>query len=167
MTGRPEESEYTPFASGYVNGVEGAGLVPALTSQLNDFVTLAASLDGSYRYASGKWTVNELVGHVNDTERIFAYRTLCVGRGDQTPFPGFEQDDYIAGADFNTRTLADLVEEFRLIRESSLCLVRQMPDRAWLRRGTVAGYSVTVRGLAWTLAGHERHHYRILREKYC
>ena len=167
MTGRPEESEYTPFARAYVDGVEGAALVPALASQLSDFVTLAASLDGSHRYAPGKWTVKELVGHVNDTERIFAYRTLCVGRGDQTPFPGFEQDDYIAGADFNTRTLADLLEEFRLIRESSLCLVRQMPARAWLRRGTVSGYSVTARGLAWTLAGHERHHYRILREKYC
>ena len=166
MTDRPEESEYTPFARGYVNGVEGAALVPALNSQLSDFVTLAAALDDSYRYAPGKWTVKELVGHVNDTERIFAYRTLCVGRGDQTPFPGFEQDDYIAGADFNNRTLADLLEEFRLIRESSLCLVRQMPARAWLRRGTVSGYSVTARGVAWTLAGHERHHYRILREKY-
>lgn len=167
MTDRPEESEYTPFARGYVNGVEGAALVPALNSQLSDFVTLAAALDGSYRYAPGKWTVRELVGHVNDTERIFAYRTLCVGRGDQTPFPGFEQDDYIAGAGFNSRTLADLIEEFRVIRESSLCLVRQMPAGAWLRRGTVAGYRVTARGLAWTLAGHERHHYRILREKYC
>lgn len=163
---RPEESEYTPFARGYVEGVEGTDLVAILEDQKNAFIALAATLRGSQRYEAGKWSVNEVIGHVNDTERVFAYRILCVGRGDQTLFPGFEQDDYLAGANFNDRSLADLIEEFHIIRESTLRLVRHMPATAWLRRGTVAGCSVTTRGLAFTLAGHEFHHFKILRDRY-
>lgn len=163
---RPDESEYTPFAKGYVEGVEGTDIVGVLETQKTAFVSLAKTLDGLHRYEPGKWSVNEVVGHMNDTERVFAYRTLCVGRGDQSLFPGFGQDDYLATADFNRRTLSDLIEEFALIRESSIRLLRYMPEPAWLRRGTVAGYSVTTRGLAFTLAGHEFHHFKILRDRY-
>ena len=164
--GRPDESEYTPFASGYVDGVEGTDIVRILEARLTAFIPLANTLDGSHCYAPGKWTVNQVIGHINDTERVFAYRTLCVGRGDQSLFPGFEQDDYLAAADFNQRSLSDLIEEFAFIRESSIRLLRYMPEAAWPRRGTVAGHSVTTRGLAFTLAGHEFHHFKILRDRY-
>ena len=167
MHGRPEDSEYVPFAKGYVDNVEGTDLVQMLTSQRDDLLDLTTPLDGLYRYQPGKWTINEVIGHINDAERIFAYRLLCVARGDQTPFPGFEQDDYMAGANFNDRALPDLLDEFRLIRDSSISLVRNLPPDAWLKRGSVAGFSVTPRGIAFTLAGHERHHYRILRNLYC
>ena len=114
-----------------------------------------------------KWTVCELLGHVTDAERIFAYRTLCVARGEQTPLPAFEQDDYMAAADFAGRSLADITGEFEAIRDSSIRLMRPaLPADAWVRRGTVSRVSVTARGLAFVLVGHEKHHTRILREKY-
>jgi hypothetical protein len=163
---RPDETEYPPWARGYVLGVEGSDPVEILTSHTKDYLALLSRLDGAFRYAPDKWTVNDVVGHVADSERIFAYRLLCVARGDQTPFPGFEQDDYMAVSEFNNRTLADLVTEFEAVRQSSVLLLRGLPASSWLRRGTVGGYSVTPRGIAFQLAGHGYHHYRILRDKY-
>jgi hypothetical protein len=163
---RPDETEYPPWSKVYVDGVEGSEPLGILTNSTKDYLALVRGLDGSYRYAAGKWTVNEVVGHVTDAERIFAYRLLCVARGDQTPFPGFEQDDYLACSGFNKRTLSDLVEEFEAVRQASILLIRGLPEESWMRRGTVGGYSVTPRGIAFQIAGHERHHYRILRDKY-
>lgn len=103
-TGRPDESEATPWGRAYVNLVEGSDIVGVLSAQTKDYLALVRSLDGAHTYAAGKWTVGQIVGHVTDTERIFAYRLLCIARGDQTPFPGFEQDDYMAFAAFNERS---------------------------------------------------------------
>jgi hypothetical protein len=163
---RPDESEYTPWAKGYVDGIQGDDILQILSANTGEYVALVSRLDGTRRYVPGKWTVNEVVGHVTDTERIFAYRLLCIARGDQTPFPGFEQDDYLAVSGFNERTLADLLAEFESVRQASILLVKGLPADAWPRRGTVSGHSVTPRGLAFQLAGHERHHYRILRDRY-
>ncbi len=164
--GRPAESEVAPWARHYAEGVEGDDIVLALENQRDHLLTLLRSLDGAFRYAPGKWTVGELLGHVTDAERIFACRTLCVARGEQAALPPFEQDDYMANANFADRSLADITGEFEAIRDASIRLVRSFNAEAWQRRGTVSGVSVTTRGLAFVLAGHEKHHTRILREKY-
>ena len=170
VIGRPGETEYTPWGKAYVGLVDGEDIVTALSAQLVDFMSIFSPLDlsvaATYRYAAGKWSINDLVGHMADTERIFACRALRIARGDQTPLPGFEQDDYVATADFNRRTLNDLLGEFETVRHASIQLFRGLPDSAWQRRGQVSGHSVTTRGIAFQLAGHERYHARILREKY-
>ena len=163
---RPDETEYVQWAKPYVDGVEGSDLLEILANHTKDYLALTSRLNGAYSYAPGKWTVKEVVGHVTDTERILAYRLLCVARNDKAPFPGFDQDEYFAFSGFNDRSLTDLVAEFEAVREASVLLIRGLPADCWSRRGTVAGYSVTPRGIAFTLAGHERHHYRILRDKY-
>jgi hypothetical protein len=166
IPGRPSDSEVAPWTKSYVDGVEGADIVRSLNTQRDHLLALLPRLDGAFRYAPGKWTVNEVLGHITDCERIFAYRTLCIARGDQTPLPPFEQDDYMATVNFNDRSLADITAEFEAVRTSSILLLRNLPRDAWSRRGTVSSASVTTRGLAFVLAGHEKHHTRILREKY-
>lgn len=166
VPGRPADSEFAPWAKAYVDGVEGGDIVHCLTAQRDHLLSVVSRVDGSFRYAPGKWTAGEVLGHVTDAERIFAYRILCVARGEQTSLPAFEQDDYMAKAGFSDRSLADLTSEFEAVRDSSIRLLRGLPVAAWLRRGTVAGFSVSTRGLAFVLAGHEKHHTRILREKY-
>ena len=110
--------------------------------------------------------MKEILGHVNDAERIFTYRALRIARGDQTPLPGFEQDDYVKTGGFNERPLADLVEEFADIRSASLALFRSFDEEEWLRRGTASEKEVSVRALGFITAGHELHHRRILEERY-
>lgn len=166
IPGRPADSEFAPWAKKYVDLVDDPDIVHAVSTQRDHLIALLARLDGSYHYEPGKWTVNEVLGHITDAERIFCYRILCVARGEQGALPPFEQDDYMANANFNSRSLSDLTAEFESVRDSSIHLLRGLPSEAWMRRGTSAGTSVTTRGLAYVLAGHEKHHTRILREKY-
>ncbi len=121
---------------------------------------------GSLRYAPGKWTVKEVVGHVIDTERIQVYRALRIARNDKTDLPGFEQDDYIPYSNSNARTMGDLVEEFAAVRRASVLLLRSFPGDAWSRRGTANNMSLTVRAIAYILVGHEMNHRKTLQEKY-
>lgn len=161
---RPDPSEYPAYAHVYVDRVQGDDPVAALSAtSLSDLLAGAA---GDRTYAPGKWTVKEVVGHIADTERIFAYRILAVARGDQAVLPGFEQDDYVRAGGFGARPLDDLMTEFRAVRQGTLALLRGLPAEAWGRRGTANGFSVTVRGLAFLVAGHELHHAAILRERY-
>src|SRR6202047_2339282 len=135
---RPAEDEYAPYAKQYVSLVSGTDILDTLAGQLKQTTTLfsgRSERDGDFRYAPEKWTVKEVVGHVADTERIFAYRAMRIARGDQTPLEGFEQDDYVRGARFGARKLADLVEEYADVRQASLALFRSLDDGAWLRRG--------------------------------
>jgi hypothetical protein len=166
---RPATTEYAAYYERYVSLVPDGDLVAILEQQLADFEALLASIPESqadYRYAPDKWSVKELVGHVNDGERIFAYRALRIGRGDQTPLPGFDQDPYIAAGSFGRRTLADLAEEFRYIRRSTIALLRGFDEEAWARTGTASDAPVSARAVAYIIAGHERHHGNILRERY-
>jgi hypothetical protein len=107
-----------------------------------------------------------MIGHMIDAERIFAYRALRLARGDATPLPPFEQNDYVQTAGSDQRTLADLIEEMRVVRESTILLLASFPDDAWVRRGVVSGREVSVRALAYIIAGHARHHLKVLRERY-
>jgi len=166
---RPERSEYAPSYEGYVSRVPDGDIVAALAKQLEETLALIRGIPesrGDYRYAEGKWSIKELLGHVIDSERVFAYRALRFARGDSTPLSGFEQDDFVKGADFNKRTLADLAKEYEYVRRATICLFESLEDRAWERRGTANNNDVSVRALAFIMAGHERHHVEILRTRY-
>jgi hypothetical protein len=166
---RPEAGEYAAYYEKYVSLVPGDDATGALEAQRVQTMQLFAGRserDGNFRYAPDKWTVKEVLGHVSDTERIFTYRALRIARGDQTPLPGFEQDDYVRSGGFNERPLASLVEEFTYVRSASLALFRSLGPEAWLRRGTASKNEVSVRALAFITAGHELHHRQILKERY-
>ena len=166
---RPEPTEYAEFYAGYVSEVPGSDVLGVLESQRVQMLQLFAGRserDGSFRYAPGKWTVKEVLGHINDAERIFTYRALRIARGDQTPLAGFEQEDFVRNGGFGERTLGDLAEEFGSVRNASVALFRSLREDAWPRRGVASEKEVTVRALAFITAGHQIHHRSILEERY-
>jgi uncharacterized damage-inducible protein DinB len=168
-TTRPAPGEYAPYYETYISKVKGNDIVGILEAQRLQMAQLFAAhseRDGNFRYTPGKWTVKEVLGHVNDSERIFAYRALRIARGDQTPLPGFEQDDYVRDGNFAERTLADLAGEFGLVRAATVAFFKSLPKDAWQRRGVANKNEVTVRALAFIVAGHELHHRLILEERY-
>ncbi len=168
--GRPELSEIAPHAKSYVDLVPGDDVLAVLAEQTAKTIALLKPLSEehatTFAYAPGKWTVKQIIGHLSDCERIFAYRVLRLARADTTPLPGFEQNGYVAAAGSNERKLASLLDELRLVRESTLALLQSLPEGAWLRHAQVSERDATVRGIAYTLAGHELHHYKILQERY-
>jgi uncharacterized damage-inducible protein DinB len=169
VTSRPEPGEYAPYYEKYVALIPGNDIVTILESHRLQMIQLFAARserDGNFRYAPGKWTVKEVLGHVSDTERIFAYRALRIARGDKTPLSGFEQDDYVKAGGFAERALAELAEEFAHVRSASVALFRSLGKDAWTQRGVANKNEVSVRALAFITAGHELHHRRILEEKY-
>ncbi|MBK5293826.1 MAG: DinB family protein [Acidobacteriia bacterium] len=165
----PKENEYAPYFGRYISLIASDDIVATLESQIAGTAVLLAGLapqDGHYRYAPEKWTVNEALGHIIDTERIFAYRALRIARNDPTPLPSFEQDDYVKYGPHASCRLPDLLEEFRCIRRSSLFLFQNLQPEAWTRIGTAGQNPISVRAIAWIIAGHEVHHAKILRESY-
>lgn len=166
---RPDRSEYDPYYEGYVALVANDDIFDTLDAQpknLQDLLTAIPDEKGEYRYAEGKWSVKELVGHLIDGERMFAYRVFRISRGDQTPIEGFEQDGYIENAFSNGRSFADLVEEFSLLRRANMIFFNNLTDDGWDRVGTANNVSVSVRALAYIMAGHIDHHLNILKERY-
>jgi len=169
MLQRPEKNEYAEFYANYVSLVEEADVVSALQNQTNDLRELLAKVSAekeNFRYAENKWSIIELVGHIIDTERVFAYRALRISRGDQTPLAGFEENSYVAGSNFANSNLADLVEEFSLLRAANVLMFKNLSQEAWRRTGTASDAPVSVRALAFIMVGHVRHHANILRERY-
>ncbi|MGB7848060.1 MAG: DinB family protein [Candidatus Acidiferrum sp.] len=166
---RPQKGDYALFYDNYVALVPSGDFLEILQEQHRTMTRLLSPLtdqQAEFRYAPGKWSIKEVLGHVNDAERIFAYRLLRIARGDQAPLASFEQDGYIAAGNFSARTLADLLHEFSAVREATLALVRSLDDAAWLRRGVASQKEVTVLALAFVIAGHERHHRILLEERY-
>ncbi len=166
---RPQSTEYPPYYAGYVAQVPDGDVVDLLRTQIGETLSLLREIPeerASHRYAPGKWSIKEVVGHVIDTERIFGHRVFRFARNDQTPLPGFEQDDYVRAADFGNPQLDDLAAEFEHVRRANLYLLRSLDDAAWLRRGVASGSEVSVRALAYIIAGHERHHMHIVRTRY-
>jgi hypothetical protein len=166
---RPAPGEYAPSFEKYVALVPGNDIVVTLEAQrlqMGQLFAARSERDGNFRYAADKWTVKEVVGHVIDSERIFAYRALRIARADLTPLSGFEQDDYVRAGAFGERTLANLVEEFMLVRGATSAFFHSLGEDVWLRRGIANKDEVTVRGLAFIIAGHERYHREILKERY-
>jgi hypothetical protein len=169
LRSRPAADEYPPFYSGYVAAIPDGDIIALLRSTGEELKTTLARIPeskGSFRYADDKWSIKVLLGHVIDGERIFTYRALRVARGDQTPLPGFEENDFAVTSKSDARTVADLAAELAAVRESSVRLFESLPDEAWTRRGTVSGKSVSVRALAYITAGHAKHHLNVLRERY-
>jgi hypothetical protein len=164
----PNATEHPEYHGRYIAQVPQGNILDILQQGLDATLALlgGASARADFRYAPGKWSLKEVVGHVIDTERIFAYRTLRFARNDKTPLPGFEQDDYMPYANFAGRELSDLAREFDCVRQATLFLLRNLDAAAWERRGTASGGEFTVRAMAYVTAGHEIHHRRIIEAKY-
>jgi hypothetical protein len=166
---RPDATEYAPFYAGYVAAVPEGDVLVAVRAGAGELISALQAIPetrGGFRYAEGKWSIREMIGHMIDAERIFAYRALRLARGDATPLPSFEQNDYVQTAGSDRRPLADLIDEMRVVRESTILLLASLPEEAWTRRGAVSGREVSVRALAYILTGHARHHLTVLRERY-
>jgi hypothetical protein len=165
----PDHSDYAPYWGRYISLVDGKDVIRALEQQGPETVAMLSGLteqQGAYRYAPEKWSLKEVLGHITDSERVFAYRTLRIARNDPTPLPGFEQDDYVHAAMFGSRALPALLDEFAAVRQASLLLFRSLDADAWMRRGVADHKDVSVRALAYIIAGHELHHRKIIQEKY-
>jgi len=166
---RPKPGEYNPYYDRYISLILGADIVSTLSGQSPKTVALLSShdeKDGDLRYAPGKWSVKEALGHLIDTERVMTYRALRIARNDRTPMEGFEQDDYVRDGPYSKLRLADLVEEFKSVRAATLAFFRNLREEDWLRKGVANKNDVTVRALAYIIAGHELHHRNIFEERY-
>ncbi len=166
---KPAANEYANYYEKYVTLVPEGDVVKTLESQLENTLRFLRGLSpelGDYRYAPDKWSIKEVVGHMIDTERIFAYRALRFGRNDQNALAGFEQEGYIQSANFGARELADIIDEFESVRRANLHLFRNLDDAAWLRTGNASDNDVSVRALAYITAGHELHHLGVIKSKY-
>jgi hypothetical protein len=166
---RPQPGEYAPYYDRYISLVKDNDVLTTLDEQRRQTLLMLSGrsdADGDFRYAPEKWSAKEVLGHVCDTERIFAYRALRISRADATPMEGFEQDDYVRNGPFAYRPLADLIEDYIAVRRATLSLLRNLDETAWSRRGIANKYEVSVRAFAYIIAGHELHHRRILEQKY-
>ena len=167
--GRPQTSEYHPYFEAYVSEVPEDRILPLLVGQVDDVRRVLGPVEeqrAGHRYAEGKWSIRQVVGHLADTERLFAYRALCFARGEQQQLPGFDENAYVAEGGFDSVPLGELVEEFCVAREGSVLLYRHLPDGAGAGGGLANQKVLTVRSLAYILVGHVRHHLRILHERY-
>lgn len=166
---RPEPGEYAPYYDRYISLIPGSEILATLESQRRQMMLLLSGrdeADGDFRYAPEKWSAKQVLGHVCDTERIFAYRALRIARGDRTPIEGFEQDDYVRNGPFVQLPISEIIDEYIAVRRATLTLLRNFDEPAWTRRGIANKNEVSVRALAYIIAGHELHHRRILEEKY-
>src|SRR5687767_3482975 len=166
---KPAPTEHAPEFSKYVTLVAGGDIIQTLEQQIENSLSLLRTLPSdkaNFRYAPDKWSVKELLGHLIDSERIFSYRALCFARNDRTPLPGYEQNDYVRDADFDSRNLADMAEEFSTVRRATIQLFRPLNETEWLRHGKANENDVSVRALAYIIAGHELHHIGVLRSRY-
>ena len=166
---RPEPGENAPYYDRYIALVAGSDILKTLETQRRQMMLLLSGRnesDGDFRYTAGKWSAKEVLGHVCDAERVFAYRALRIARGDQTPMEGFEQDDYVRNGPFARVPLEEVVEDYISVRRATVTLLRNLDEAAWVRRGVANKNEVSVRALAYIIAGHELHHRKILEDKY-
>jgi len=169
MLGRPQPNEAASYYSKYIERVSSDDIVAVLATQFEETVDLLSDISEEqslYRYAPDKWSMRELLGHVNDTERVFTFRALWFARGFQDPLPSYDQEVAVAVAESDRVSWASHIEEFRGIRSATVAFFRNLPAEAWLRSGIASDNSVTVRAIAYIVAGHASHHLAILRERY-
>jgi len=166
---RPGADEHIDYYARYIAKVPDGDLISMLREQAVETMNLMQDLPpakADYAYAPGKWTVKQVVGHVTDAERIFGYRALRFARQDPTELPGFDENAYVDHANFNDRTLIDLLDEFQVVRASTIQFAKNLDPAAYERRGSANGNPISVRALLYIIAGHERHHVELLRERY-
>lgn len=167
--GRPVEGEYAPYYEKYISLVHEGDVLDTLSRQLQESLAFLRGLSeeqADSRYAPEKWSVKEVVGHLIDTERIFGQRAFRFARNDRTPLPAFDQDEYARVANYATRQMGDIANELELVRRSNLALLNSLDEVAWTRRGVANDNEVSVRALAYIMAGHETHHMQIIRTRY-
>jgi hypothetical protein len=165
----PQDKEYGDFYQGYIATLKNGNVQKVLEKQLSELPALFEALSESqwlHRYAAGKWSVKEVLGHICDTERVMAYRALRIARGDQTPLPGFEENPYVEAARFDRLSGEALIAEFKAVRISSLSLKASFADEVATHMGSASGFGVSVRALFAIIAGHTQHHFNILQERY-
>lgn len=166
---RPNENEYAPAYQSYVSHVTEDEILPAMRSQIDALDVLLDRVTPereTFAYAEGKWTIRQIIGHLIDGERVFGYRTLCIARGETQNLPSFDENDYMVNAPYENVELEDLLSEFRLVRLSTIAMLRTLDETAWTRMGMANGAPVSVRALAFIMVGHARHHMEVLRDRY-
>jgi uncharacterized damage-inducible protein DinB len=169
LSNRPEKGEYNNYYTAYVNLVPNGDIFLILDKQIQDTVNLCKDISdnqGLFRYAPNKWSFKEVIGHMTDTERIMSYRLLCIARGEKESLPGFDENVYVNKGSFDKQSIHDLLESLTIVRQSTLHLLKSLDDQALLRQGSANNSEVTVRALAYIIAGHELHHRQILKERY-
>ncbi|MBI3509023.1 MAG: DinB family protein [Bacteroidetes bacterium] len=169
MIEKPDASTFAPYFGKYIDMVGDKDPVRVLEAQVLDFKALMSEIPSEkeeFRYADGKWTVKEVIGHITDTERIMCFRALSIARGEAQPLPGFDQNNYVLSADFNRRSLLNIGHEFGAVREATIALFKSMNKNDLDRKGFANKHDVSVRALVYIIAGHHIHHERILREVY-
>jgi hypothetical protein len=169
MIARPDVSEAAPYYFTYIDRVPDGDILEVLDGQGRDVLDLLRGISDAqsrHRYAADKWSIAEVVNHINDTERVFAFRALWFARGFESPLPSFDQALGVVASRAADRSWSGLVDEFQAVRAATLALFRTLPDEAWARGGIASDKRVTVRALAFITAGHVAHHLKILRERY-
>lgn len=166
---RPEEGEFAPFYADYIAAVPEGDVLALLVAQIGEADRLLGPLTDSQaaaRYAPGKWSVKEVLGHLSDAERVFGYRLLRISRGDKTPLPGYEENDYVEAANFDRISWRDLLDEWKALRTATIALTRAVPAANWSMMGTANGRPVSARAIAYMIPGHMAHHLGVLRDRY-
>jgi len=166
---RPEEGEYAPYAMAYISLVPDDDVLQHLQQNAAAVKEMIKALPEEMLnkgYAPSKWTLKEVLVHIIDTERVFAYRAMCISRNDKTLFPGYEQDDYVRFSNANERSIENIMAEYESVRASSIAMLNSLSDDMLLRTGTANNAQVSVRGIAYQIAGHELHHLNIIKERY-
>jgi len=166
---KPKPNENPSYYNRYIELIKSEDIFAVLENQNQEMHALLSRIGeeaAGFRYAPEKWSIKEVIGHIIDVERIFAYRALRFARNDKTPLAEFEEDDYVKNANFDSRTLIDLGDEFRIVRESTSCMFASFEDEIYDRVGTASGFNFTVRAIPFIIAGHETHHRKVIQEKY-
>jgi uncharacterized damage-inducible protein DinB len=169
MISRPSLDEFPPYMKSYIELIPEGDIVEILSHQMDNAVRLLANVTESqaqYRYGEGKWALSEVLGHLTDTERIMSYRILRIARGDKSPLLGFDENDFVKEASFHIRTMAELLEDYQNVRRSTISLLNGLPQKSLEHAGTANGFKVTVETIAYMIAGHELHHFKIIENKY-
>ncbi|HET8623795.1 MAG TPA: DinB family protein [Gemmatimonadales bacterium] len=169
QSNRPETGEFDPYYARYINRVPDGDITTILEQQIRTTAATLRSIPADkakYRYADGKWSIGEVIGHLADAERVFSYRAMRIARADETPIEGFDENAYVPAGQFDRRSLTDLITDFEAVRHATVSLARGFPPEAWTRIGTANRKAISVRALLYIAAGHERDHLLTLRERY-
>jgi uncharacterized damage-inducible protein DinB len=162
-------NEYSEFNATYINALDDVNLIEQLEISLHDFIKFVQNIPMDkfdYRYAEGKWTIKDIIQHIIDAERIFAYRALRISRNDITPLPGFEENDYVDNTNATSRSIQELLTEFSAVRHSNLLLFKSFSDEQLTRLGMASNHAISVRALGFLIIGHQKHHQKVFQERY-
>lgn len=166
---RPGKGDYPEYFETYFQNINDENPIELMETQKNEMLSLLSTINetkANYSYAEGKWTIKEVIGHLIDSERVFSYRAIAIARGDTQSLPGFEQDDYVNGGNFNSRKFLDLIDEYQKLREATIPLFKSFDEAIYDRRGTANENPLTVRAVLFLIPGHEKHHLNVLKDRY-